>query len=51
MIRSREIGLFNAYAFASAGALSLCFWGCMVALSLLGIRDLIVTRIIIWPTI
>ena len=41
MIRSREIGLFNAYAFACAGALTICFWMCLLVLSALGIRDLI----------
>lgn len=40
MIRSREVGLFNAYAFAMAGVLTLCFWGCLLALSAFGIRDI-----------
>jgi putative colanic acid biosynthesis UDP-glucose lipid carrier transferase len=39
MIRSREIGLFNAYAFALSGVLSLCFWGCLLVFSTFGIRD------------
>jgi putative colanic acid biosynthesis UDP-glucose lipid carrier transferase len=41
MIRSREVGLFNAYAFASAVALTLCFWGCLLLFTAFGIRNLI----------
>lgn len=41
MIRSREVGLFNAYSFAQAGVLTVCFWACVVGLGLLGVRDLL----------
>jgi putative colanic acid biosynthesis UDP-glucose lipid carrier transferase len=40
MIRSREVGLFNAYSFALTGILTVCFWVCFAAIHLLGIREL-----------
>jgi putative colanic acid biosynthesis UDP-glucose lipid carrier transferase len=40
MIRSREVGLFNAYSFILSGILTACFWGTFLALQFLGIRDL-----------
>ncbi len=40
MIRSREIGLFNAYAFAAAGVLTACFWSCVMLIEGLGLRSL-----------
>jgi putative colanic acid biosynthesis UDP-glucose lipid carrier transferase len=40
MIRSREVGLFNAYSFALAAILSACFWGTFFLLQVLGVRDL-----------
>jgi len=40
MIRSREVGLFNAYSFALAGILTICFWGTFLTLQILGVRDL-----------
>ncbi len=41
MIRSREVGLFNAYSFAQAGVLTLCFWFWVLALGIFGVRDLV----------
>lgn len=40
MIRYREVGLFNAYAFTLAAVLSACFWGTFVLLQFLGVREL-----------
>jgi exopolysaccharide biosynthesis polyprenyl glycosylphosphotransferase len=40
MIRSREVGLFNAYAFALSAVLTLCFWGCLVLFNAFEIRNL-----------
>ncbi len=40
MIRSRELGLFNAYSLALVVILTACFWGTFFLLQLLGVRDL-----------
>ncbi len=40
MIRSREVGLFNAYAVTQSVVLTLCFWTCLYVLTALGIREI-----------
>lgn len=39
MIRSREVGLFNAYSMAQAGVLTLSFWGCVFLLAVADFRE------------
>jgi putative colanic acid biosynthesis UDP-glucose lipid carrier transferase len=41
MIQSREIGLFNAYAFTLAAVVTLFFWGCLFFFSAFEIRELV----------
>ncbi|MGH8046385.1 MAG: exopolysaccharide biosynthesis polyprenyl glycosylphosphotransferase [Chthoniobacterales bacterium] len=41
MIRYREVGLFNAYAFTLAAVVSLCFWGCLLFFNAFAIRELV----------
>jgi putative colanic acid biosynthesis UDP-glucose lipid carrier transferase len=41
IIRSREIGLFNAYSLTMAGVVTLWFWGCLVGMSVLDLRPLL----------
>jgi putative colanic acid biosynthesis UDP-glucose lipid carrier transferase len=40
MIRSREVGLFNAYSFALAAILTICFWTTFFLLQFFKLRDL-----------
>jgi len=40
MIQSREVGLFNAYAFALVSVLTLAFWGCLLSFNAFEIRQL-----------
>lgn len=40
MIRSREVGFFNAYAFVLCGVVTACFWGCLLLFTVFQIRDI-----------